>query len=121
MGERVVPRALRARGWNVRTLGEMFGKKQAQFLEDVQWMVSGSQSGYAFITQDIAILYEQQSPERATLSAARCRGFFFPEGDLPAQEQIQRLVKFEKRIFEAACQPGPCAFVLYKQSFVQKL
>ncbi|MGH7665816.1 MAG: hypothetical protein ACRENY_04590 [Candidatus Dormibacteria bacterium] len=117
LGRYQVPDALRAIGWEVHTMAEVYGEAQAQRLPDSQWLADAGAQDWVVLHKDAAIArlrHGRPGPELAALILAKVRAFCLMSGQLTGTEQAARFIG-ERRSIEqiALANPGPYVYGLY--------
>jgi hypothetical protein len=107
-----VPGALRALGYIVHTMAEVYGAGREQDVDDEVWLEEGSLAGWVLLTCDERIRYVP--PERAAIERGRGRVFRLARGDLPGAEQVRWYIVNIHRIFRRARKLGPFIDVVYE-------
>ena len=104
--------ALRAAGVSVVTLADVWGEQQAQDIPDPMWISHAAERGYTGITADDDLRYAPSNKQALTNSGLRV--FCFPNGNLPWQTQVGRvlahLLEIDRLVTEV---PGPWMAKLY--------
>ncbi len=123
LGRHQVPDALRALGWQVHTMADVYGEEQAQQLADTVWLADAGARGWVVLHKDAAIarLHQgQPGPELAALVAAGVQAFCLMSAQLPGAEQASRFVMASAEIERIArSQPGPFVYGLYSRKMRQ--
>lgn len=123
LGKHQVPDALRALGWRVHTMADVYGEAQSQYLPDEQWLADAGARGWVVLHKDadIARLHRgQPGPELAALIGAGVRAFCLMSAQLPGSEQTKRFVMASTAIERIARnQPGPFVYGLYTREMRQ--
>ena len=119
LGKHQVPDALRAVGWQVHTMADVYGEEQAQHLPDERWLADAGTRGWVVLHKDanIARLHQgQPGPELAALIGAGVRAFCLMSAQLPGEEQALRFVAASAEIERIArSQPGTFMYGLYRR------
>ena len=123
LGKHQVPNALRALGWQVHTMADVYGEEQAGTLSDRQWLADAGAQGWVVLHKDAAIARlrgGQPGPELAALIGAGVRAFCLMSAQLPGAEQAKRFVAASAVIEQIArSQPGPFVYGLYTREVRQ--
>ena len=75
LGAFVVPRALRAAGWTLETMGERYGAGRSQSIQDAQWIEEATLAGDVLLCMDLPIA---QNPLEAQAVYMTSAGAFAP-------------------------------------------
>lgn len=111
LGGKIVPGALRAAGWQVVTIAEMYGKTPAQHVLDPQWIRDATAAGLALLTADRKTLSNPLELEAIEQSGAVL--FTLPTGSLTGPQRASRLIRHEHVIHRRASERGPAGYVVY--------
>ena len=97
---------MRAAGFVVHTMREVYSEKTAQRLEDARWLKKCSRAGWVVFSKDKA-LRKRTSKEYRAVRQYKNRCFILPKGRMGEAEQIKRYVDNRFRIAQKAKKPGP--------------
>ncbi|MFT3797331.1 hypothetical protein [Microbacterium sp.] len=112
LGRKRLAAALRADGWSLATLSEVYGAHAGQHVPDVSWIAEQTSLRRVLVTSDANILSDPI--ERQALIDAEALLFCFPTAQLTSAEQHARLTTHRghiERLAKAWDVPG--AYVLY--------
>lgn len=110
LGDKDVPQALRAAGWDVVTMRERYGARTAQQLADTDWIRDASEEGDILLTGDKAIAKRPVEAEAVVRAGAKV--FALGTNMLTGPQKAARFVEHERAIFRRAhSRPGPFASV----------
>ncbi len=105
LGRHHLPDALRARGFVVHTLADVYGERRAQEVEDQEWIERAGREGWVVLTKDDRIRYREI--ERDAFIDANLRVFCLTSRGFRKEEQTARFVDNVNRIVQRSRQPGP--------------
>src|SRR5215207_674068 len=105
LGRRTVPEALRAVGFVVHTMADVYGERIGQDLQDEVWLRDVGARGWVVLMKDDAI--RRRPAEREALIAGGVRAFCLTNAQLRGEEQARRFVENRHRILRQAARPGP--------------
>jgi predicted nuclease of predicted toxin-antitoxin system len=111
LGRHHLPTALRALGYVVHTLADVYGEKRAQEVKDREWIERAGRENWVVLTKDDRIRYRRV--ERNAFVSARLRVFCLTTAKLQAEEQTQRFVSNINRIVQRARSRGPYIYGVY--------
>lgn len=109
LGRHVVPDAIRAEGFVVWTLFDVYGEAE-ELLSDVTWLEDAGREDWIVLTGDPRI--RRRPHELAVVHDAAVKMFTLPRGNLRAQEQASRFVDNLPRIVAACQRPGPFIYAV---------
>lgn len=112
LGRHHLPQALRALGYVVHTLADVYGEKRAQEVKDHEWIKRAGKENWVVLTKDDRIRYRRV--ERDAFVSAKLRVFCLTTAKLQAMEQTQRFVSNINRIVQRARRPGPYIYGVYE-------
>ncbi|CAN5386580.1 hypothetical protein BH23ACT9_BH23ACT9_05420 [soil metagenome] len=113
VGRYIVPDTLRAAGWTVLTLADIWGEQNAQALADVTWLAHAAEQGMPVLTQDDNI--RRNAGELQALQVGAVRVFAVTNGQLPGHEVAQLYVTHQHRIFQKCRKPGPFVATVHER------
>lgn len=111
LGGKILPRLLRAEGWDIVTMREFYGTA-GDHLRDVHWIAEQATLGNAILTADGMIL--SNPVERAAVTHNAARVFALPTAQLTGPAQAHRFIKNRDAIHSRAAAAGPAGFVVYE-------
>ena len=103
LGAFVVPRALRAAGWTLETMGERYGADQSQSIQDAQWIEEATLAGDVLLCKDLAIA--QNPLEAQTVYMTGARGFALSNARITGNVMSQWYLNNEAKIVKTALRP----------------
>jgi PIN like domain len=107
LGRNAVAAALRADGWDVRTLAEVYGAHE-ETVPDEKRLGRCADEGWIVLTKDKRIRYRPAEIE--ALRTHRVKAFVLASGNLSADAQSQRFIANRLRIEAACVDPGPFVY-----------
>lgn len=105
----MVPEALRALGWTVRTMHEVYGPRDED-VPDVEWLERCGHEGWVALSKDKNIRHNPL--ERAAVDGYAVRMFVIASGRLTGAEQAERFAVNAAGIADACEEPGPFIYVV---------
>ena len=115
LGRHAVAARLRAAGWHVTTHHEVYGSRD-ESIPDTQWLEHCGDEGLVVLTKDRRLRYRPAEAE--AIRRFGVRAFVLTRGNLTADQQAQRFLDNETRIFEACRGDGPFLFVVHATRLV---
>jgi hypothetical protein len=116
LGRRVVPEALRAIGWTIRTMHEVYGARDED-VPDVEWLERCGREGWVALSKDKNIRHNPL--ERAAVEAHAVRMFVIASGRLTGGQQAERFVVNAERILDACEERGPFIYVVHSHGIAR--
>ncbi|MBV8527768.1 MAG: hypothetical protein JOZ75_05595 [Candidatus Dormibacteraeota bacterium] len=118
LGRHQIAEELRARGWSVRTMSEVYGEEDAQRKEDPPWLRDCGEGGLVVLTKDKAILTPQPggqpSPQIIAIQEAQTQVFLLMSQSLSATEQAERFLRHERVIANVvSSRVGPFVYGIF--------
>ncbi len=104
LGRYEVANAIRARGFAVHTLFEVYGAKE-ETLPDTVWLADAGRNGWPVLTANPHI--KRVRHELAVVQAEAVRMFTLPRGNLTGRDQVARFLANLDAIVQACQRPGP--------------
>jgi uncharacterized protein with PIN domain len=117
LGRHQLPEALRALGYVVWTLADVYGEKRAQEIKDQEWIERAGQEGWVVLTKDDRIRYRRV--EREAFVSAKLRVFCLTTAKLGGEEQTARFVSNISRIAQRSRKSGPFIYGVYEKRLEQ--
>lgn len=109
LGNEQVPEGLRAAGFKVDTMAEMYGNAKAQALDDPVWIREMSELGLVLFSKDARI----RSSHLDAVIAAEARVFLLPDQHgARARDMIARYVNARFAIAERSRKRGPFVYMV---------
>jgi hypothetical protein len=113
LGSVDVPFGLRADGWVLEAMFEVYGHQMAQRLDDPPWIEDATKKDQAILSKDQQLRY-QPEPRDAILNA-RARVFILAKAELKGEDQVAWFLNNKTRIFRACRKPGPYIYRVYEK------
>lgn len=119
LGRYKVPEGLRAAGWLVFTMVEVYGEAAARKLPDAQWLTEAGERDWVVLHKDTDISQlhgGRPGPELTALIRAGVRSFCLMSAKMNAAAETARFLREKAEIERiASTRPGPYAYGLYAQ------
>jgi predicted nuclease of predicted toxin-antitoxin system len=109
LGRHQVPEALRAAGYVVRTLFDVYGEAEER-LADTEFLRDAGRRGWVVLTRDAAI--RRRPHELRVVREEWVKIFELSRGNLKGAEQVARFIDNLDRIVRACEQPGPFIYAV---------
>ena len=116
LGGRVVPSALRAAGWRLRTLAEVYGDRQ-ELVPDDEWLELCGREGWLVLAKDKRI--RSRPREREAIVEHGVRAFVLTSGQLTAEHQVERFLDNAAAIDRAGEEPGPFVYAVHAKRLIR--
>ncbi len=100
LGSRIVPDALRCRGWLLVTMDERYGVDRSQTVADAEWISDATARGEVLLCKDRAIAGNVAEARAVWMHDARV--FALARADLTGPAMAELLVAAETRIHRMA-------------------
>ena len=100
LGAYVVPGALRAAGWVLKTMDERYGADQSQNIQDTQWIEEATLAGDVLLCKDLAIAQNPLEAQVVYMTSARVFGL--SNASITGPMMAQWYMDNEARIVNAA-------------------
>jgi PIN like domain len=104
----LVPEGLRAAGFEVHTMAEMYGQEVGQQLEDPKWIHEMTEQGLVLLSKDASI---RKMHVEDVISAKACT-FLLPEQQVSAKAMIARYVNAANKIAVRSQKRGPFIYMV---------
>lgn len=114
LGRHVVPEALRARGFTVHTMADVYPDGEDERVIDTRWIADADDAGWVALTKDERIFRNPE--EQDALVRSRLRVFAITNQHLTGPEMAARLVTNINRIAQRSRKRGPFVDVVYSES-----
>ncbi len=111
VGTRALPEALRAHGFAVHTLDDLYGVAGARYVSDEEWLAEAARRHLVVLTKDDRI--RRRVRELDALRSGGVRAFVITAGNVTRDALVSRVVDNLDRIVELTDRPGPYIFGLY--------
>jgi len=111
IGSRIVPNALRAAGWTLVTMDELYGTLESQRTDDVDWIAEAADRGEVSICKDTAVASNPEEAQTIYMHAARV--FAFANKHLTGQQMADLLLRWQSEIWSISERAaGPYVFAI---------
>lgn len=110
LGRLAVPAGLRAGGWDIRTLAEVYGADE-ESVADVEWLELCGRRGWVVLAKDKRIRYRPAEIDAIRLFSVKA--FVLTSGNLTSAQQVERLFGNESRIISACAEHGPFLYAVH--------
>jgi hypothetical protein len=114
LGRRVVPEALRARGFTVHTMADVYPGGEDERVVDARWIADADAAGWVALTKDERISRNAQEQDALVRSALRV--FAIANQHLTGPEMAAYLTTNINRIVQRSRKRGPFVDVVYRES-----
>jgi hypothetical protein len=114
LGRRIVPEALRALGFTVHTMAEVYPGGADERVVDARWIADADRAGFVALTKDERIFRNAQ--EQEALARSRLRVFAITNQHLTGPEMAAYFATNISRIVRRAMKRGPLVDVVYRDS-----
>lgn len=111
-----MPSAVRAFGFTVVLMADLYPDGEEQFVGDDRWIADVGALGMVALTKDAAIARAHS----AAVRAAGLRVFAFSSANLTGVEMAERFRKHMHRIVQRSGRPGPFIDVIYASSIERR-
>lgn len=109
-----MPEALRALGYNVHTMADVYPGGEDERVTDARWIADANEAGWVALTKDERII---RSPdEQEALVASRLRVFAIANQHLTGQAMATYFTTNIHRIVQRSRKPGPFVDVIYRDA-----
>jgi hypothetical protein len=112
LGRQLVPAALRAAGWRLRTHAEVYGDRD-ETVADVEWLELCGRDELVVLSKDKRIRY--RPAEIAAIRRFGVRAFVLVRGGLTADEQAGRFLANAEAIDAACEESGPFVHAVHSR------
>jgi hypothetical protein len=109
LGAYDVPEGLRAVGFTVHTMADVYGEALGQKLGDVEWIPDVTEQGLVILSKDSAL---RHGDELEAIIESTARVFLAPDAQSTAAAQIERFTTNRFRIAMRARKPGPLVCIV---------
>ncbi len=113
LGRRRVPDALRAAGFELSTLAEVYGIPADEDVSDVEWLTLAGHRDWPVLMKDNRIRY--RAAEKSALTERGVVALCMSGGSLRATEMAEQFLAVKPHVFARAAEPGPAPFVVTAQ------
>lgn len=103
LGVRFVADAIRARGYEVVTMADVYPSGSDQHVADDEWIALASSEGWVALTKDAAITRDHHE----ALAASNLRVFALSNANLTGLQMAERFIDNLHRVLQPARKPGP--------------
>lgn len=108
LGSKIVPQALRGKDFQLKTMEEHYGKKQAQLISDEEWLAEAGQQNWVVLTKDKRIKTRTAEIDMIIEHQVRC--FCINRGDLKGDEMARYFIYNMDAIIRACKNSGPFVY-----------
>jgi hypothetical protein len=112
LGRRIVPEALRALGFTVHTMAEMYPRGEDVRVLDARWIADADRAGWVALTKDERIV--RNAEEQGALVRSRLRVFAIANQHLTGPQMVTYFETNINRIVRRARKRGPFVDVVYR-------
>jgi len=112
LGRRIVPEALRALGFTVHTMADVYPHGEDQAVADVRWIADADAAGWIALTKDERLIRDAENQEALVNSSLRM--FAISKQNLTGPQMAQYFETNIHRIIQRARKPGPFVEVVYR-------
>ncbi len=109
LGRLAFPDGLRAAGLSVVTIFEHYGVEESQSVADDEWLPETARRGWPVLCCDSKHRKRRRPAERAALLDSGVREFVL-NGNVPATENVARVLQNLNAIVTACALPGPFVY-----------
>lgn len=109
LGRLAFPEGLRVAGLTVVTIFEYYGVEASQALADDEWLPEAARSGWPVLCCDSKHRKRRRPAERAALLDSGVQEFVL-NGNVPAGENVTRVMRNLAAIVNACRSPGPFVY-----------
>jgi PIN like domain len=113
LGRRVVPEVLRARGFTVQTMADVYPDGEDERVIDARWIADADEARWVALTKDERIFRNPE--EQEALVRSQLRVFAITNQHLTGPEMADRLVVNINRIVQRSRKRGPFVDVVYRE------
>ncbi len=104
LGKRAVPDALRAAGWSIRALVEVYGERE-ESVADTEWLERCGRENWVALTKDRRIRY--RPTEIAAIRSHNVKAFVLPRGNLTAADKGTAFHRERRQTLRGLCDRWP--------------
>ena len=108
LGRYLVADAIRARGYTVLPMAEVYLDGEDERVPDADWIERADREGWVALTKDYAIIRDHIE----TLSRTSLRVFSLNNANLTGPQMAERFSLHLNRIVQRATKPGPYLYVI---------
>jgi len=112
LGRRIVPEALRAIGFVVHTMAEVYLDGRDELVADERWIADADVAGWVALTKDERIM--RYPHEQAALAASQLRVFAIGNQHLTGQQMATYFAVNVNRIVQRSRRPGPFVDIVFR-------
>jgi hypothetical protein len=109
LGRYEVPEGLRAVGFKVYAMADVYGEEPGQRKADTAWIPDVTSKGWVVFSKDNAL---SSGEERECIIDCGARVFLLPEVQMAGREQVKRFVTHRFRIAQHCRRSGPFIYKL---------
>lgn len=104
VGRTALPPAIKALGFTIHTLWDIYGEHQDEDIDDDVWITDSARNGWVALTWD---MLKKPRRHRQTIADTGARVFRFERNLDTAQAQIDAFTVNQYRFIQRAQRPGP--------------
>ncbi len=112
LARHLIAEAIRAKGYEVLPMAEVYPEGADQRIADPDWMVKADQEGWVALTKDYSVVRDH----RDVLAETTLRAFAYNNANLTGLEMVDRLETNFNRILQRAAKLGPYVYVIGRDS-----
>jgi hypothetical protein len=118
LGSKRLPSVLRAAGWNVMTMNEMYGAKTAEGITDAKWIAEATKAGFMLLTKDLAV--GRVIAESRAIRLHDARVFGLSRRGIPSHMMAATFLLHQDQICQLAQRSGPYLFALSQKECAER-
>ena len=111
LGRRIVADAIRALGYVVHVMADVYPDREDQGVPDTKWIADADERGWVVFTKDERITRDPE--EQAALAASHLRVFALSSQRITGPAMAERYVTNINRIVQRARKPGPFVDIVH--------
>jgi PIN like domain len=112
LGAKILPGILRAAGWNIVTMNELYGAQAGEAVDDVDWVSDATKRGFLLLCSDASMASVPREAEMIKMCGARVFAITRKNAQLRASEQASMYLYSELKIRQLAMREGPYSFAV---------
>lgn len=114
LGRHIVAQAIKAEGYTVHTMTDVYPDSADETVTDVEWIARADHAGWIALTKDERIT--RRPDEQQALSKSHLRVFAIGNQHLTGPQMATYYVTNLNRIIQRARKPGPFVDIVYPDS-----
>lgn len=111
LGRHIVADAIRALGYVVHSMADVYPDGEDQRVADTQWIAEADERGWVVLTKDERIT--RRPDEQAALAASQLRVFALGTQDMTGPEMAERYVANINRLVQRSRKQGPFVDIVH--------